>query len=50
MSKTTIKGQAVADFVAEFTYLTKAFRVTTNVLSTSERHPMDNDPTNLSYV
>ena len=50
MPRTAIKGQAVAEFVAEFTYPTKALRVTTNVPSTSEGHPMDDDPTDLSYV
>ena len=50
MPRTAIKGQAVADFVAEFTYPTKALRVTTNVSSTSEGHPMDDDLTDLSYV
>ena len=36
MPRTTIKGQAVAEVVAEFTYPTKALGVKTNIPSTSE--------------
>ena len=50
MTRTAIKGQPVADFVAEFTYPTKALGVKTDVPSTSEGGPMDNDPTNLDNV
>ena len=39
MPRTIIKGQAVADFVAEFTYPTNALRVKTDMPSTSERGP-----------
>ena len=34
MPRTTIKGPALADFMVEFTYLTKALGVATNMLST----------------
>ena len=50
MSRIVIKGQAVADFVAEFTYLTKALGVKTDIPSTSEGGPMEDDPTNPNNV
>ena len=50
MSKTTIKGQAVVDFVAEFTYSIKALGITTNVPSTSEGRATNDDPTNPSNI
>ena len=45
-----IKGQAVIDFVAEFTYLTKVVEIKIDVLSTSEEDLMDDDPTNPNNV
>ena len=50
MPRTAIKGQAVANFVAEFTYLTKALEGETNRPSTLERQPVDNEPTDPSNV
>ena len=50
MPRTVIKGQAVADFVAEFTYPTKAHRGKTDMPSTSKRQPVDNDPTDPNNV
>ena len=50
MPRIAIKGQAVADFVAEFTYPTKALGVKIDLLSTSERPPVDDDPTDPSNV
>ena len=50
MPKTAIKGQAIADFVAEFTYPTKAFGGTTNKASTSEGRTKDDDPIDPSNV
>ena len=50
MPRTTIKGQAVADFVAEFTYPTKALGGETNKPCTSERQPVDDEPTDPSNV
>ena len=48
MLRTTIKGQAVADFVVEFMYLTKALGMTTDALSTLEGCTKDDEPTNTS--
>ena len=50
MPRTTIKRQAVVDFVVEFTYPTKALGVKIDVSSTPEGGPMDDDPTNLGNV
>ena len=50
MPRTTIKGQAVVDFVAEFTYPTKVLRIMTDVLSTSEERTIDDDPTDPSNI
>ena len=47
---TTIKGQAVADFVAEFSYLTKVFRSENAIPSTPRIQQVDGDPTDLSNV
>ena len=44
--KITIKGQAVTNFVVEFSYPTKVFRGENTTLSTSEEQLVDNDPTN----
>ena len=48
--RTTIKGQAIADFGAEFMYPTKELGVATNTLSTSEGHKKDDEPTAPSNV
>ena len=48
--RTTIKGQALADFVVEFTYPTKALGGTTNKASISEGRTKDDDSTDLSNV
>ena len=50
MPRTAIKGQAVANFVAEFRYPTKVLRGETSKPSTSERQRVDGEPTNLSNV
>ena len=50
MPRTTIKGQAVADFVAAFTYLAKAVGVKIDVPSTSEECPMDDDLIDLNNI
>ena len=50
MPRTTIKGQTVADFVVEFTYPTKVLGGETNKPSTSERQPIDDEPTDPSNV
>ena len=50
MSRTTIKGQVVTDFVAEFSYPTKVLGGENATPSTSEKQPVDNDPTDLSNV
>ena len=50
MQRTTVKGQAVADFVAEFTYLTKALEVIIGASTTSEGRTKDDKPTDLSNV
>ena len=44
MPRTTIKGQALADFMAEFTYPTKALGVGTDMSSTSVGHKKDEEP------
>ena len=44
MPKIAIKGQAITDFVAEFTYLTKALRVANDTPSTSEERKKDDEP------
>ena len=49
MPMTIVKGQAIADFVAEFTYLTKALGVTATS-STSEGRTKDDEPTDLNNV
>ena len=41
MPRIAIKGQAIADFVAEFTYLTRALGMATNTLSTSKGRKKD---------
>ena len=50
MPRTTIRGQVVTDFVAEFSYLTKVLGGENATLSTSEKQPVDNDPTDPSNV
>ena len=50
MLRKTIKRKAVADFMAEFMYPTKALGVKINVMSTSEGSPMDDDLTDPSNV
>ena len=50
MPKTAIKGQAVADFVAEFSYPTKVLGGETIKPSTSEKQPVNDEPTNTSNV
>ena len=50
MPKTSIKGQVVTDFVVEFTYPTQALGGETNRPSTSERHQVDDEPTDPSNV
>ena len=50
MPRTAIKGQAITDFVEEFTYLTKALGVATDTLSTSEERKKDDEPTDLSNI
>ena len=44
MPRTTIKGQAIANFMAKFTYPTKTLGVATDKLSTSEGHKKDDKP------
>ena len=44
MPRTTIKGQALADFMAEFTYPTKALGVATDMSITSVGHKKDEEP------
>ena len=46
--RTAIKGKAVADFMAKFTYLTKVLGGETSEPSTSERQSVE--PTDLSNV
>ena len=48
--RTAIKGQVIADFVAEFTYPTTALGVATDTPSTSEGHKKDDEPTDPSNV
>ena len=50
MPRTAVKGQAVANFVAEFTYLTKALGMTTSAPSTPEGCIKDDEPTDPSNV
>ena len=50
ISRTTVKGQAIIDFVVEFTYLTKALGMTTDVPSTSEGHTKDDEPTDPNNI
>ena len=45
--RTAIKGQAIVDFVVEFTYLTKALGMATDTSSTSEGHKRDDEPSDL---
>ena len=48
--KMAIKVQAIADFVVEFTYLTKALGMTIDTLSTSEGRTKDDEPTNPNNI
>ena len=50
MPRIAIKGQAIANFVIEFTYPTKAIRRATNTPSTSEGHAKDDEPTDPNNV
>ena len=50
MPRTTIKGQVISDFVAEFTYPTKALRMATDTPSTLEGRKKDDEPTDPSNV
>ena len=50
MMRTTIKGQYVAHFVAEFKYQTKALGMTTSALSISEGQTKNDEPTDPSNV
>ena len=50
MPGTAIKGQAVADFVVEFSYLTKVLGGATIRLSISKRQLVDDEPTDPSNV
>ena len=50
MPRTTIKGQAIADFVVEFIYLTKAIERTPDTLSTSEGLKRGEEPIDLNNV
>ena len=50
MPMTTIKGQAIADFVVEFTYLMKVLGLTTEEASTSGEHTKNDEPTNPGNV
>ena len=45
MPRITIKGQAVADFVAEFSYPTKVFGSENVTSSTLRKQLVDSDPT-----
>ena len=50
MPRTAVKGQVVMDFIAEFTYPTKALGVTTDAPCTLERRTKDDEPTDPSNV
>ena len=50
MPRTAIKGQALANFVAEFTYLTMVLRGAVDMPSTSVEHKKDDEPTDPSNV
>ena len=50
MPTTAIKGQAIANFMVEFTYPTKALRITTDAPSTLGEHAKNDEPTNPSNV
>ena len=50
MPRTTIKGQALPDFVAEFIYLTTVLDETMNTPSTSMEHKKDDEPTDPSNM
>ena len=50
MPRTAIKGQALADFVTEFTYPTRVLDRTVDMLSTSVERKKDDEPTTLSNV
>ena len=50
MPRTAIKGQAIADFMAEFTYPTKELGMMTVMPSTLEGRTKDDEPTNLNNV
>ena len=50
MPRTAIKRQVIADFVAEFTYPTKAVGLKIDAPSTSKGGPTDDDPTDPNNV
>ena len=50
MPRTTIKGQALADFMTEFTYSTTALDGAIDTLSMSVEHKKDDEPIDLSNV
>ena len=50
MPRTAIKGQAVANFIVEFTYLTKMLGVTTEMSCTSKGCRKDDEPTDSDNV
>ena len=50
MPRTTIKGQAIADFVPEFTYSTKALGMTTEAPRALEGRTRDDEPTYSSNI
>ena len=50
MPKTAIKGQAIANFMVEFTYLTKVVEITTDEPSTLGEHTKNDEPTDLGGV
>ena len=50
MPRTTIKGQAITDFVAKFTYSTKALGVATDMPSTLGGLKRDDKPTDPNNV
>ena len=50
MPRIAIKGQDIADFVAEFTYPTKALGITIYASNTLESHAKDDEPTDPNNV
>ena len=50
MPRTAIKGQALTDFMAEFSYPTTVLGRTVDMSSTSVEHKKDDKPTNPSNV